>query len=62
MEELIVPMGIKQNTLAVAIGIPPCGIYEIVHGKCQIIADTALRLGRYFGVTAQFWITPSTHY
>lgn len=48
-------MGIKQNTLAVAIGIPPCGIYEIVHDKCRINTDTALRLGRCFGVTAQFY-------
>lgn len=39
-----------------AIGAPPRRINEIVHGKRRITADTALRLGRYFGMSAQFWV------
>lgn len=62
MEEFLVPMGITQNRLAVSIGVPPRRINEIVHGKRRITADTALRLGRYFGMTAQFWINLQTHY
>ena len=49
-------MGISQNKLAVDIGVPPRRINEIVHGKRRITADTALRLGRYFGISAQFWL------
>lgn len=47
-------MGTSQNKLAVDIGVPPRRINEIVHGKRRITADTALRLGRYFGISAQF--------
>lgn len=62
MEEFIGPMGITQNKLAVSIGVPPRRINEIVHGKRRISADTALRLGRYFGMSAQFWINLQAHY
>lgn len=62
LEEFIGPMGITQNKLAVSIGVPPRRINEIVHGKRRITADTALRLGRYFGMTAQFWINLQTRY
>ena len=62
MEEFIVPLGINQHRLAVAIGVPPRRINEIVHGKRRITADTALRLGRYFGTSAQFWINLQSHY
>ena len=56
LEEFLKPMGISQNKLAVDIGVPPRRINEIVHGKRRITADTALRLGRYFGISAQFWL------
>ena len=46
MEDFIEGFGITQNKLAVAIGVPPRRINEIVHGKRAITADTALRLGR----------------
>lgn len=46
-------MGISQNKLAVDIGVPPRRINEIVREKRRITADTALRLGRYFGISAQ---------
>lgn len=56
MEDFINGFGITQNRLAVAIGVPPRRINEIVHGKRGISADTALRLERYFQVSAQFWL------
>ena len=62
MEEFIEPLGLTQNRVAIAIGVPPRRINEIVHGKRRITADTALRLGRYFGTTAQFWINLQTHH
>jgi addiction module HigA family antidote len=62
MEEFITPLGITQHRLAVAISVPPRRINEIVHGQRRITADTALRLGRYFGTSAQFWINLQTKY
>lgn len=62
MEEFLAPMGITQHKLSVSIDVPPRRINEIVHGKRRISADTALRLGRYFGMTAQFWINLQSHY
>ncbi len=55
-EDFLEGFGITQHKLAVSIGVPPRRINEIVHGKRRISADTALRLGRYFGVDPQFWI------
>ena len=62
MEDFIKGLEITQNKLAVAIGVPPRRINEIVHGKRGITADTALRLERYFGVSAQFWLNLQTRY
>jgi addiction module HigA family antidote len=62
MEDFIEGLGITQNKLAVSIGVPPRRINEIVHGKRAITADTALRLGKYFGTSAQFWLNLQTHY
>lgn len=56
MEDFITPLGITQHKVAVAIGVPPRRINEIVHGKRRVTADTALRLSRYFGTTDLFWI------
>jgi addiction module HigA family antidote len=50
-EEFMTPMGITQNALARAIGVPPRRINEIVLGKRAITADTDLRLARYFGMS-----------
>ncbi|EPD33861.1 HigA family addiction module antitoxin [Propionimicrobium lymphophilum] len=55
-EEFLEPMRLSQNKLAVSIGVPTRRINEIVHGKRRITADTALRLGRFFGTSAQFWV------
>ncbi len=54
--EFIEPMGLSQNRLARAIGVPPRRINEIVLGKRSITADTDLRLARYFGVSEGFWL------
>lgn len=61
MEDFIVGFGITQNKLAVSIGVPPRRINEIAHGKRGITADTALRLAKYFGASAEFWITLQSH-
>lgn len=62
MEDFLEGFAITQHKLAVAIGVPPRRINEIVHGKRAITADTALRLSRYFGTTAQFWLNLQTAY
>ena len=61
-EEYLAPLGITQHRLAVAIGVPPRRINEIVHGTRRISADTALRLARYFGTAERFWINLQSHY
>lgn len=50
-EEFLVPMGLSQNALARAIGVPPRRINEIVLGRRAVTADTDLRLARYFGLS-----------
>jgi addiction module HigA family antidote len=62
MEDFIEGLGITQHKLAVSIGVPPRRINEIVHGKRSITANTALRLGKYFGTSAQFWLNLQTCY
>ncbi|MCB2412203.1 HigA family addiction module antidote protein [Demequina sp. TTPB684] len=62
MEDFIEGFGITQNKLAVAIGVPPRRINEIVHGKRGITADTAVRLSAYFGNSAEFWMSLQSHY
>ncbi|GAA1720160.1 HigA family addiction module antitoxin [Propioniferax innocua] len=62
MEDFIEGFGITQHKLAVSIGVPPRRINEIVHGKRAITADTALRLGRYFGMEPQFWLNLQSRY
>ncbi len=56
LEEFLKPMGLSQNKVALAIGVPARRINEIVLGKRRITADTALRLGRYFNMSPQFWL------
>jgi addiction module HigA family antidote len=62
IEEFLKPMGISQYRLAKDISVPPRRINEIVHGKRAITADTALRLGRFFGMSPQFWLNLQTRY
>ena len=55
-EEFLEPLGISQNALAKALGVPPRRINEIVHAKRAITPDTALRLSVYFGTSPEFWL------
>jgi addiction module HigA family antidote len=55
-EDFMEPLEISINQLARDLSVPPNRISEIVNGKRAITADTALRLQRYFGIEAQFWL------
>jgi len=61
-EDFLKPFGLSQYRLAVDIGVPPRRINEIIKGQRAITADTALRLGRYFNMSAQFWLNLQAHY
>lgn len=56
LEEFMKPMGLTQYALARALGVTQVRVGEIVHGKRSISPDTALRLARYFGTSAEFWM------
>ncbi len=55
-DEFLRPLGISQNRLGKDLGVSPRRVNEIIHGKRAITADTALRLSRYFGNSASFWL------
>jgi len=61
-EDFLKPLGLTQYRLAMDIGVPPRRINEIVKGQRAITADTALRLGRYFKMSPQFWLNLQSHY
>jgi addiction module HigA family antidote len=56
LEEFLKPMGLSQSRVALAVGVHPRRINEIVLGKRGISADTALRLARFFGTSAELWL------
>jgi addiction module HigA family antidote len=62
VEEFLKPLGLSQYRIARDLSVPPRRINEIVHGKRGISADTALRLGRYFGMSARFWLNLQARY
>lgn len=62
MEEFLHELGLTQHRLALAIGVPPRRINEIVHGTRRVTADTALRLAKFFGTTPAFWLNLQTMY
>ncbi len=62
LEEFLKPMGLSQNALAVAVGVPPRRINEIVLGKRAVTADTDLRLARYFGLSEGFFLGLQSDY
>jgi addiction module HigA family antidote len=62
LEDFMEPMGISINRLSRDLSVPPNRISEIVNGKRSITADTALRLERYFGIEAQFWLNLQSEY
>lgn len=61
-EEFMKPLGLNTNTLARDIDVPPGRISEIVRGKRTITADTALRLGKYFDVSPEIWLSLQVDY
>jgi len=61
-EEFLKPMGLSQNRLALDIRVPARRINEIVQGKRRITADTALRLAKYFNMSAKFWLGLQTDF
>jgi len=61
-EEFLVPMNITAYRLSKNIGIPQTRISEIIKGNRSITADTALRLSKYFGTTAKFWLSLQDDY
>ncbi len=61
-EEFLVPLGVTQHRLAMAIDVPPRRINEIVHGKWRISADISLRLSKFFGTSDRFWIDLQSRY
>ena len=60
LEDYMKPLGLTQNGLARALGVPPRRVNEIIHGKRGITLDTSLRMGRYFGQSARFWLNVQT--
>jgi antitoxin HigA-1 len=55
-EEFLVPLHLSANALAIALGVPAPRINDIARERRGITADTALRLARYFGTSAEFWM------
>jgi len=62
LEEFLRPMNITQNQLAKDINVPANRISQVIHGKREITADTALRLGKYFGIEPEFWLNLQVRY
>jgi len=62
LEDFMKPLSLSRNALARELRVPPQRISEIVQGRRSISADTALRLGRYFATSAEFWLNLQTRY
>ena len=62
LEDFMKPMGISINALSRHVSVPPNRISEIVNGKRSITSDTALRLGKYFGVSPEIWLDLQSDY
>jgi addiction module HigA family antidote len=62
LEDFMKPMGITARQLAADIDVSPSRISELVHGTRPITADTALRLGLFFGMEPRFWLNLQTEY
>jgi addiction module HigA family antidote len=62
LEDFVKPLGLSQYRLAKGLNLPPRRINEIVLGKRAVTADTALRLARFFGTSARFWLNLETAY
>jgi addiction module HigA family antidote len=62
LEEFMKPLELSASALARALGVPGNRISEIVRGRREISADTALRLARYFGTSPEVWLNLQSHY
>ncbi|MCQ2593939.1 MAG: HigA family addiction module antitoxin [Treponemataceae bacterium] len=62
LEEFLKPMNISQNRLAIEILVPPARINAIIKCNRAITADTALRLGKFFGTGPEFWLNLQSNY
>ena len=62
LEEFLQPLGVTQSQLAKDIRVPANRVGQIIHGKSEITADTALRFGKYFGNEPEFWMNLQVHY
>ena len=62
LEDFMKPLGLSQYRVAKDIGVTPIRISQIVHGKRAVTADTAMRLGRYFGTSAEVWLRLQARY
>ena len=62
LHDFMEPLGLTQTVLAKALGVTPIRINHIVRGQRSITADTALRLSRYFGTRAAWWLDLQSHY
>lgn len=62
LEDFMKPLGLSQYRVAKDMGVPPLRISQIVNGKRAITADTAMRLGRYFGTSAEVWLRLQARY
>lgn len=62
LEEFLKPMNLSMNRLAVGIGVPSGRVSEIVRGRRAITADTALRLGKFFGTSPEIWLDLQSDY
>jgi addiction module HigA family antidote len=56
LEDILKPLNMSQNQLAKHLGVTATRLNEIVHGRRGVTADTALRLARYLGTSAEFWL------
>ncbi len=62
LEEFLIPLKISMASLAAAIKVPPNRITQIIKNQREISPDTAVRFGRFFNTTPEFWLTLQTHY
>ncbi|MBI4756176.1 MAG: HigA family addiction module antidote protein [Betaproteobacteria bacterium] len=61
-EEFLAPLGMSAHALALALRVPAPRIHDLVREKRALSVDTAVRLSRYFGTTAQFWLNLQSAY
>jgi antitoxin HigA-1 len=62
LREELAARGMSPSAAALKLRVPPQRLHEIVRGERSITPDTALRLGRFFGISAEFWMTLQTNY